>query len=272
MKRTLTACCGLALGLAAQAFAVPVSFMHTAGGVWSTGFGTNALFLADASIDPHFTLIQVPAGCTGTPCQTDIGAPFGPNSYVVMGGQFPIVGPWFDNEPNSQWIGPRANQSNTNTVTNNHVHHNDTDPYVYRMWFNLEALGLRPAGASISLRWSSDNQNGTPDSFASHIQFCTGLTSGSDTSRAGCAAVANSGNNGQGMPLVPVTISQGFVNGWMALDFLVYNEVLAVGLNPSGLNVQILSATAEVSMPEPSTMALAGLGLIGMAWFRRRKV
>lgn len=269
MKGFLAACCVMA-GLATQAIAAPVSFMHVNGGVWSTGFGTNTVLLADASVDPHYTLIQVPPGCTGRPCQTDSGAPLGPNSYVVIGGQYPLTGTWINNEPNSRWIAPRANLSNSNSATNNHVHHHDTEPYIYRMWFNLELLGLLPSSASISLRWVSDNNDGAPNSYASHIQLCTGLTSGVDWSRAGCAVLPNSGNNGQNRALSIVNITQGFTAGWMALDFVVYNEVLLAGQNPTGLNVEILGASANVSTPEEATLALVGAGMILFAIQRRR--
>jgi hypothetical protein len=57
------------------------------------------------------------------------------------------------------------------------------------------------------------------------------------------------------------------VSGNNTLSFIVYNEP-STGLNPSGLQVQIQSATA-VAVPEPSGIAL--LGCMSLVWFIRRR-
>jgi hypothetical protein len=60
----------------------------------------------------------------------------------------------------------------------------------------------------------------------------------------------------------------------MALDFIVYNTPLDDGPNPSGLRVEILSATASdtppAPVPEPSTWVLFGAGMLILAIYARR--
>jgi hypothetical protein len=58
----------------------------------------------------------------------------------------------------------------------------------------------------------------------------------------------------------------------MALDFIVYNPVVPIGWNnPSGMRVQIISATADDNaIPEPATIGLIGLGLVAIGFIRRK--
>jgi hypothetical protein len=272
------------LGLGSVAFsASAASFMNVANGVWSTGFNNSAVILGSGAVDPHYTLIKLPAGCAGNlSCSEDgtLGNAFGPGTYVVMGpnGTYPLNGAWLANDSNSLWLGPRADQRTPFvggiTWPNVEIFGHNTDFYVYRMVFNLTLLGLNPASAVINLSWLSDNNNGVPNTNASHIRLC-GIASASDTNPcASGTAITNSGNAGQGAPaLTNVIIAHGsnnatFVDGYMALDFVVYNEFLASGFNPSGLRVQINSAIADV--PEPATLALMAAGLMGLGLMRRK--
>ncbi len=261
------------------------SFMNVANGVWSTGLSNSAVILGSGAVDPHYTLIQLPAGCAGNlSCSEDgtLGNPFGPGTYVVMGpnGTYPLNGTaWaIANDANSQWLGPRANQNSPfvggTTWPNVEIFAHNTDFYVYRMVFNLTLLGLSPTNASINLSWLSDNNNGSPNTNASHIRLCS-ISSASDTTPCGAgSAITNSGNAGQGSAtMTNVIITNGvnnasFVAGYLALDFIVYNEVLAAGFNPSGFRVRINSADSDV--PEPATLALIAAGLIGIGLLRRK--
>lgn len=140
----------------------------------------------------------------------------------------------------------------------------DAQPYVYRTVFNLSALGLFPETSRISLAWASDSASAATN--ASHIRLC-GIASFNDPICPVETALTNSANQGPAAAdLTLVSIRHGqngaaFSTGLMALDFVVYNGVVAAGgLNPSGLRVEIVSATA--STPEP---AAAGLGLVACA-------
>lgn len=292
----LTKLAACAVFMAASMNAAIISFDSVNGGVWSTGFSTGNVLLSGGSVDPHYTLIKTPAGCAGTlQCQetSTVGDNFGPNSYVVLGpnGSYPLNGAWTANDANSQWTGPRADQTNPcvpggplcgattgNVFPFTNVFASATDFYVYRLVFNLTSLGLNPGQANIQLAWLSDNNNNASSPLeTSHIRLCS-IGSAADPVCGAGSMVANSGNPGQGAAAMPtsgnsgyVTINSGFGSGLMALDFIVYNSVIPSGqLNPSGFRVDIISATAS-DVPEPGTLALFGLGLAALGFARRKR-
>ncbi len=188
MTGTRRLCISLALCLCTTALQAPVSaastisFNNVANGVWSTGLSSGAVALAGGSVDPHFVLFP-PAGCTTSAlnCRENstVGDVFGPASYVVLGpnGTFPLNGAWAaSNDSNSQWIGPRADETNPvvgSTFPNVAPYASVTDPYVYRLPFNLTLLGIVPNNANIQLRWLSD------DATNAQIRLC-GVVSLSD--------------------------------------------------------------------------------------------
>ena len=270
----------LALTLSASAHAAIIDFNSTLNGVYSTGFNTSGNLLSSGAADPHYVLIQTPAGCSGVTCQESSGPGdfFGPGTYVVMGpnGTFPLQsGVWLQNDANSQWIGPRADQTTAtvggSTFPNTDIFASDTDFYVYRTVFNLTGLGILPATAAIQLAWGSDDSSAAANN--SHIRLCA-ITSIGDPVCGSGATVAGSTNTGFSA-LTTVNINSGFTAGLMALDFVVYNQVVTSGtVNPSGVRVDIISATGSDQLnavPEPSTALLLGLGAAGLFSFRSRR-
>lgn len=262
------------------------SFMHVNNGVWSSGFSNAGTLLATnvpATIDSHYRLLYVPAGCSGPTCLQDGGAPFGTNSYVVQdpGGQYPFNGTWLSNNANSSWLGPRSNQLNPlvgGTAPNNEVFASATDFYVYRMVFNLASLALLHNTANIQLAWLSDNStNGS--TLQSHIRLC-GITSATDPVCNVSTTIGSSTNTGQNsLSMTNVSIAHGVNNasfsaGLNALDFIVYNQFVPFGGNPSGMRVQVLSADADPNptppIPEPASLLLISTGLIAAGLKRRR--
>jgi hypothetical protein len=168
------------------------------------------------------------------------------NTYEVYGSpniQAPF--PWWPaNNATSQWIGPQARYNQGD---------NDVQgTWTFRTTFNLS--GLDPATAVITGRWMTDNQ--------------------------GTNIYINSASTGQTTPLnafqtdtwTSFTISGGFLPTLNTLDFQVLNQDTLSG-GPVGLRVEFLSATADPSpVPEPTTFALLGAGLVALGLVRRRKL
>lgn len=258
---------GLLLGISVGAHAV--SFKNVTDGVWSSGLSNTATLLTAPSADSHYVLIQ-PAGCTGaTPPANCSG--FGPNAVLVVGPPDPPTPVWpSGNGTESQWIGPVEQQS---SVGSNGIYSSTTDFYVYRLIFNLSNLGLVPNNANVSLRWLADN-NGT-GLGQSHIRLCSipdpSNRTVCDASKtvAGSQAGSESVNPFSSQPAVNIGPSL-FAAGWMAMDFIVYNTPIAFGENPTGLRIEILSATADPA-PEPMTLSMIGLGLVTLGTLARRR-
>ncbi|HUQ94311.1 MAG TPA: PEP-CTERM sorting domain-containing protein [Bryobacteraceae bacterium] len=273
-----------------NAMGATVSFKNVANGVWNSGINDSVILLANGDADPHYRLIP-PIACSGGTvalnCSEDGSTTngFGPSAYVVQhtpgSGIFPFNSSgWLDpndtvNGPNAtKWIGPRSDQTQPiqggTTFPNVAPFSSDTDFYVYRMVFNLTAMGLNPATANIQLRWLSDN-NASGASQA-HIRMCgiAAITS------AVCGTTVSTGNLGQGHPDILtatlVNISSGFTSGLMALDFVVYNAATTNGsFNPTGFRAVIESATADTGIPEPATFSIMAVGLVGLGIYARRK-
>ena len=261
-----------ALLLTVSAVAFGGNFNNVNGGVWSTGVASanpNVVLLGDGSVDTHYVLIANPGS-------------FGTSSFVVMTSTGPLTNPnplWVSgNGSESKWIGPQADQSNVPQGT---LASSSTNAYVYRMFFNLAMAGiLANNNTSIQLKWLSDNQGNTtalPPPVPSHIRVCGVASNGSTAACDSNTQIAGSENGGESaaaLTTVNITnaaVNGGYTSGWMAMDFYVFNAAITGGQNPTGLRVEILSATGD-PVPEPSSVLLftAGLGLLG--FYSRRKL
>jgi hypothetical protein len=294
MRKLLWTCVYTGL-CASSVFGATINFQNVNSGVWNTGTSSfsspNLIMTSLGSADPHYVLVP-PASCqTGGSqvstinCEEAAGNPFGPSSYVLSStnNQYPFDGAWpyeqeDDGPTSSRWIGPRPDQTNP-VVPGNNPFASGTEFYIYRMTFNLGLLGLNSGTMNIQLKWLSDNptnNQGTtnpPPTVQSNIRLCT-VGSQNDTSVGTCANEVATGNPGQGASAFGDTVSivSAFTTGWYALDFVVYNSVVDnQNLNPTGLRVQIVSATASDSVPEPATFGLMASALLALGLYSRRK-
>lgn len=124
-------------------------------------------------------------------------------------------------------------------------------PGIYNYLTLFDLTGLDPSTAVITGSWTSDN--GAKLYFNDEYNLVSTI-------------------NGTGYgALTLFTINSGFVAGVNLIMFEVTNDPWGPdrGINPTGLLVNINSATAE-PVPEPSTLLLLGAGLAGFGFMRRR--
>lgn len=152
---------------------------------------------------------------------------------------FPVApnGPWIGDNGISAWIAPLY-------IAGTNPGSNVVGSYVYTQTFTLTAGEL--ATAYISGRFALDNWSNN--------------------------LILNLNNTGISLAFDPAgsdftqwhqfVINSGFVVGLNTINFYVINAAGDVNGNPSGLRVEI---------PEPGTLALVGLALLGFGAARRRK-
>ena len=124
-------------------------------GLFDTGVNSSATGLADAAVDPHYTLVA----------SADPNSP-GPNAFVVNQDGFPVGNPWLADTATSKWIAPQAEQ---NTSTFPATAGNAGGNYDYQTTFDLGTAN--PSQVTLSGTLASDDTdtdiliNGTSTGF-----------------------------------------------------------------------------------------------------------
>lgn len=220
------------------------------------------IFAGVAKADP------IPVFSTGSGGPTDANytitsapAPFAGPAYVITtpDSAFPFAGAtnasWADNAlnpggyPTSGWIGPVADVS---TLASFIV----PGTYIYTTTFDL--TGLDPATATLAGLVAADN--------GVDIYLNGNLVTGFNY--ADFSAFTD-----DRFPNQSFAINSGFLVGLNTLEFRVANGDNTDADSPTGLRVAIAgTANPLVAVPEPTSMAILGLGLVGLAAVRRRFV
>jgi hypothetical protein len=189
-----------------------------------------------------FTIFGTGLGPTGAPLAA--GA-IDPHYQVLTSGTPAIVvtntAPYFPNNAASEWVWQQANGFPINTTL--------------RFETTFDLTGFDQTSAAISGAWGTDN-NGLDI-----------LLNGHDT---GITLLGSTTANFTQLHAFTINNPAWFVNGANTLDFDVQDVGVVAAFRAE------LSGTANVSgsatsVPEPSTLALLGIGLAGLGFSRRIK-
>jgi len=151
---------------------------------------------------------------------------------------------WMPNSANSKWITPYrdANTSFDNGVPSDGL-------YLWTLQFDLS--GYEPSTASFTARMMSDN---------------------SSVVKLNGTQIASVGDSGYSSWATQFSINDYFLQGINTLEFMVTNFAnVPSANNPTGLRVEFLSSDV-VQVPEPATLGLLVLGLVGLGWSRERRL
>lgn len=222
--------------------------------LYSTGVDNSNNPLPNGSADPHYNLMTV----FDVPSTTLITVNAPATVYTVFAPDSP-PGSLPPNTAPDSWLGNTATLPDSTTPVSRWIGQQDNSVYAntlgsiftYQTTFTIATAFT---AAEISGYWAADN---------------TGLNIILNGNSTGLITAFGT-SSFAGWTSFTINNPSWFVVGTNVLQFVVQNTS-SMAFNPEGLRVEIKSASFTPIIPEPTSMALLGTGLVGLAFLRRRQ-